>query len=147
MTTIHPSDSEIQTYSLDREASAPGTAAHIDQCASCAARAKNYTILFSAVRDAPKPVIDFDVAAMVLAKLPEYKKASTFADWLVYFASFAAIVFLGMLAWFLQRELWGLFEGAASMVAYVLLIPIAGILLWQGYDLYKRYQRQSAIFR
>lgn len=145
MTTIHPPDSEIQAYSLDRRACAPETAEHIAQCASCAARVMNYTMLFSAVRDAPKPVIDFDVAGTVLARLPGYKKASGLSDWLVYAVAFAAIAFLGMLAWVLQRDLPGMFDRAASMMMYVLLIPIAGILIWQGYDVYRRYQRQSGI--
>jgi len=145
MTPIHLSDTEIQLYSLDKDNCGLNITEHIAQCESCATRAKNYTLLFSAVEDMPKPVIDFDITAMILAALPEHKKSPTLSDRLVYFVSFAGMSLLGILAWFLQKDLSRIFDSVTSMIMYVLLIPIVGILMWECYDLYEKYKKQMNV--
>ena len=145
MTLIHLSDTEIQLYSLDKDNCGLSITEHISHCGSCAAKAKNYTLLFLAVEDAPKPVIDFDITSMVLTALPGYKKSPTLSDRFVYFISFAAISFLGILTWFLQKDLTVIFDGVASMAMYVLLIPIVAILIWEFYDLYEKYKRKMSV--
>lgn len=142
MTTIHLSDTDIQLFSLGEAGFGPGVAEHISQCEFCAGKAKNYRWLFYALNDAPKPILDFDVADMVLAALPEHKKSPGLSDRFVYFIAFAAICILGTLALLFQKDVFGKFDESDLMAMYVLSIPIVGILIWQSYELYEKYRKK-----
>jgi|GEM_PF-211147 len=146
MSSHHVSEMEIQQYALDTATVGAGVVEHVSACAVCRVKAENYRLLYSALREAERPVAGFDVAGMVLAGLPELpvlpvrKRAFSLSDRFVYVIAFAAFGALGVLVWLLRRDVFGVFDGLTTVAVLVLLIPVIGVLLWQCYDWYKKYK-------
>jgi len=146
MNISHASDIEIQQYALDKTTYEAGVVEHVSACEVCRMKAENYLLLFSALKEADRPVAEFDVAAAVLAALPVLpvqpvrKRSFSLSDRFVYMIAFAAFGFLGVLVWLLRRDFFGAFDGLTAVAVLVLLIPVIGVLLWQCYDWYKKYK-------
>jgi len=146
MSTSHISEMEIQQYVLDKTICGAGVVEHLSACDACRMKAENYLLLFSALREADRPVAEFDVAGTVLAALPEWpvlsrqKGSIALSDRFVYVIAFAAFGFLGVMVWLFRRDLFGALDSLTTVAVLVLLIPVIGVLFWQCYDWYKKYK-------
>jgi hypothetical protein len=139
MTMVHPSDTEIQQYVLQEDTCGPDIVGHIATCKTCIARAENYGVLFSAIKEVPLQRIEFDVSGMVSRAFPEPKKSFSLSDPFIYVVSFAAFALIGILAWMYNKDL---LRGVTTIEIFMLLVPTAGIVIWQCCDMYKKYQKQ-----
>ena len=146
MSISHVSEIEIQQYALDATTGEAGVVEHISGCDICRIKVENYLLLFSAVKEADRPVAEFDIVGTVLAGLPELpvlpvrKRAFSLSDRFVYVIAFAAFGSLGVLVWLLRRDIFGVFDGLTVVAVLVLLIPVIGVLVWQCYDWYIKYK-------
>jgi hypothetical protein len=143
MSISHVSEMEIQQYAVDKTSCEAGVVEHISACAVCGVKADNYLFLFSALKEADRPVAEFDVEDAVMAALPSLpvrKESFALRDRFVYVIAFAAFASLGVLVWLLRRDVFGVFDGLTVVAVLVLLIPVTGILVWQCYDWYKKYK-------
>lgn len=72
----HISEQELQLSVLDNSMLPASSKLHLEQCAVCQARVKEYELLFSDIEAMPKPSFDFDVVELVMPVLPEKKRSS-----------------------------------------------------------------------
>src|SRR5882724_5041351 len=89
MNTHHLSEEEIQQYALGQ--TNLNMMEHIDSCALCEAKTANYHLIFSEIDQLPKLAFDFDVASLVIARLPEPKIALVGGERWLYLLVFAAL--------------------------------------------------------
>ncbi|PZR24830.1 MAG: hypothetical protein DI535_20690 [Citrobacter freundii] len=72
----HISEQEIQLSILDNSLLPASSKLHLEQCAVCRARVREYELLFSSIYAMPKPSFDFDVVELVMPVLPEKKRST-----------------------------------------------------------------------
>ena len=83
MKTIHPTDTEIQEYSLNANPGSP-IAAHIGHCRQCAVMVQQYQQLFEGIKQQPAPVFDFDLNQLVMQQLPVAQTIKSTDKYFVY---------------------------------------------------------------
>ncbi len=142
MKGTHVSEMEIQRYVFDKDDCPIQIAAHIETCDSCSARAANYQMIFSEIKQYPKPVLDFDLEKMVLAKLPKPVPAFSFVIFLACALSILLIAGLGVFAYLHNEILVRLFTGILPIAIYLIMITAATVIMLQSLDMYKKYQRK-----
>jgi hypothetical protein len=150
MNDRHLSDEDIQCFILDKAGCHPGILAHMQQCTHCSAKAEAYSHLFSAIKEQPKPIFDFDLSAAVLKKLSSEKSAFSFNSFPGYLIIFSALAGIGVPAFLLKIKIVNFFKtyvfsilsGLSTMVICLLLITMMTILLFQFIEMYKKYQRK-----
>ncbi len=141
MTKLHLSDYDLQ-LAADSAPLPAAEATHLHDCRRCQARLATYQRLFTATSRLPKPAFDFDLAATVLAQLPQAKPAFPWVLVLI------AILVLGVVSAFLV-----LFGGALVPVFQDLsaglgagLVAVAGfIVAGQCLELLARHRRQMRL--
>jgi len=145
MNLTHPTESEIQLYSLDRSSCPPAVAEHIESCMDCLKELKAYQQVFSAIRDIPKPVFDFDVSQLVLAQLPQFTQAKPqvsadrfVAGFLIVFAG----CFIGIPFILFNHYIVNMFSGISPFFIYAIICCAIVILLFKTIALYKKYRKQ-----
>lgn len=104
-TENHLSDAEIQQYASDEARSDHTSRAHIANCYHCSAHVKFYQAIARNVTSSPGEAFDFELAPLVLAKLPA-QKAKKAGEW-VFVACVSAIgIIAGIgLFWYLNTGL------------------------------------------
>jgi len=141
MKTEHLSEIEGQQYVLNKTNCERNIIEHIESCAECAAEAENYRLMFAAIKQQPKPVFDFDVSQLVLARLPQ-SKSSFSLNFLFYFLFAVALGSIGLLAYVFRQYLLKIFTGILPMVMYMIITITVAILIFQGIEIYRKYQKQ-----
>jgi hypothetical protein len=142
MNLTHPSESEIQLYSLDRFACPPAVAEHIESCVDCLEELKGYQQVFSEITDTPKPVFDFNVSQLVLAQLPQPKPHISADRFIAGFLLVFAGCFIGIPVILFNHYIVNMFSGIAPFFIYAIICCAAGILLFKTTTLYKKYRKQ-----
>jgi len=136
----HISEEDIQLYVLDANQVSNEVTQHLEQCAACKARVKEYEILFTGIGSLPKASFDFDVAALVLPQLPEKKKAS----YKMAGIAMAVIVAAGLISLpfillgYKVNELWQNISPWVIGLISVMAVAFVGISLWEVYDRYRQ---------
>lgn len=138
MNTMHPDESAIQLFAVNPAACSVELRQHITACPHCQANAELYTQLFSAVKKQPAPAFDFDISALVIARLPE-PKTSWSAAVLITCLLCAAVIFTT--GWFFRKELLQLFAGLVPAAIYLAISIPMGIALFQGIELFRKYNK------
>ncbi len=142
MITKHLTDEEIQQYAFDRSSIENRITGHIHQCEDCKARAENYRLLFTGIKEQPQPSFDFDLAELVLSQLPQPKSKALPGNFFVYLLVFVAISMAGILCYVFREYLFSLFAGITPFL--ILLIGTTGIivLIALSADMYKTYKKK-----
>jgi hypothetical protein len=139
MITAHLTDAEIQLYVAEPEMTSDQLKIHIQDCASCQARAANYQLLFRGVHDQAKPQFNFDLSALVLEQLPEPKRVFPWAAIIASVFSFLLIVLSAAFFWSIMDAV----IRSASMVLLASAITAAVvILIFQALEMVKNHQKQ-----
>ena len=146
MTGKHVSEEEIQLYVLDFTQLAQPVKRHLEQCADCMARVKEYELLFTGIRSLERSSFDFDVAAMVLPQLEEKKKASWYR---VPVFVLAALLVAGVfcMPFFLLRggeayDLSSLWSSISPWFIGIISLTAVGLIGINVWDAYSRYRQQ-----
>lgn len=146
MTGKHVSEEEIQLYVLDLTQMSPPAKQHLEQCAHCKARVKEYELLFTGISSLEKPSFDFDVAAMVLPQLEEKKKASWYK---VPVIALAILLAMGLLSlpFFLFSGNGGynvsnLWTSISPWVIGIISVTAVGFVVINVWDAYSHYRHQ-----
>ena len=139
MTTAHLSENELQQYAINSNDVAATTAEHIRVCEQCRLKASNYKALFTEMKAIPKPVFDFDVAALVLAQLPAKKqpfsRTTVLISCLVVMA--AAIPISLFWGYIIQ-----VFKGISVILLLLIVISAACVLLFQYIEIFNNHKKQ-----
>lgn len=123
----HLSEEALQQYALGLPGPGPG------DCAVCTARVAAYKTVFSAVREQPLPVLDFDLQAAVLAGIKPKR------PYLVYALSFAAFATLAIPLYLLRKDMIRMLDGMAPVTLYLLAVLAVGCFVFQGAELLRKY--------
>ncbi|HZE86026.1 MAG TPA: hypothetical protein VE035_17020 [Puia sp.] len=134
---------QTQEY-LERDAD---IIAHMLTCGSCQARATEYQSLFAAIGQQPAPLFDFDLAAAVLSQLPatlpakpgSARPGNSAMTWLIPLIVIGAA---GIPGYIFRKNILGLFSGISSMLIYLAMITAVSVVVFQGMETYKKYQRK-----
>jgi len=160
MTMRHLTDAEIQQYLLDKAGCEPDLIGHLEQCEACSMQAVAYASLFTAIEEQPRPGFDFDLAALVVSKLPQTAplpptvalpqtapeaSRENNAFFLIALVAVAAVIGASLLIF--REYLTKMITGMAPVSLYLIITTVIVVCLFQGIDLYKKYQKQLTILK
>jgi len=143
MNKDHLSEEEIQQYAL-------GTVTlnakeHIGSCAICEAKAANYRLIFSEMDQLSPPAFDFDVAGLVLTQLPQPETAPDKDERWFYLLIFAALASIGIPVYVYRVYFFKIFTGILPAAMYLVILVAVFILVFQGIEMFRKYQKQLNI--
>ncbi|MEZ2337381.1 hypothetical protein AB6735_17180 [Mucilaginibacter sp. RCC_168] len=143
MNKVHLSEEEIQQYALGK--GNLNTIEHIGSCVSCEAKAANYRLIFSEMDELPQPAFDFDVASLVLAQLPQPETTVAGDERWFYLLIFAALASIGIPVYVYRLYFFKMFKGILPEAMYLVVLIILFILVFQGIEIFRKYQKQLNI--
>ncbi|HMH23681.1 MAG TPA: hypothetical protein VK563_17965 [Puia sp.] len=127
---------------------------HMRTCESCTASVAAYRAMFTTIAQQPAPVFGFDLSAAVLSRLSPQGTANPVAteglaksgspshgltSWL---APLLGVVALGSLFYFFRKYILELFSGVSSMLIYLSVVMVVGVVIFQSVETYRKYQRK-----
>jgi anti-sigma factor RsiW len=146
MKTNHLAEEQMQQYALDPKGCPRGVAEHVAACPQCKAAAAEYQVLFALVKAQPKPAFDFDVASLVMARIPQPQPRFSAADFAMYLLMAAAAILAACVPvlWF-KEALLTLFAAISSGVLYAAAAIAATVIGLQALENYKDYRKKIYI--
>lgn len=141
MKNNHLSEAEIQEYASG-DPDGKVTIDHLVSCEHCRAKVDAYRLLFSGIRQQPRPGFDFDLSALVLAQLPQPRQESASKDFSVLRLILIAISILGITIYLIRQNLSILFADISAISIYIILATTLSIILIKILGMYKKYQKQ-----
>lgn len=142
MNNIHPSEKEIQQYSLAKPDSNPEVIAHIDSCPDCQAEVSIYEMLFSKIKEQPAPAFDFNLQELILSKLPKTHRRLSTEDIIAGFLIFFTCVCVAIPVYIYRKIILNTFIDIPPIFIYSIIISTTGILIFKILSLYKKYLKQ-----
>jgi hypothetical protein len=149
MTSGHPSETELQQYASDPSDCSLEAIRHIEICEKCLASAGLYQLLFTEIKEAPKPVFDFSLSDLVLAKLPLHPASGDpevsrfgFSAWVLTFLSCCTIA---IPLYLFRKNIWNMFEGISTVFMLIILVASALVVLVRTMGIYRKYREQMRI--
>src|SRR5258706_3433125 len=140
MTDKHLTDNEIPEYAFEHSGGETNIVEHVEICEECKSKVAAYQLLFTAIREQPEPVFDFDLEKMVLAQLPQQKTRSLPENFYIYLFVLAGTALTGAALYIFRSFVTVLFEGIAPLSIYLIATTIIIILIALSIDMYKTYQ-------
>ena len=142
MKSVHLSEEEIQQYALDKSACDALITAHTSCCPECRARIANYEVLFSALKQAPQPSFDFNLAELVVTQLPKMKSALSRDNFLVYAFAMALVAITGTTLFYFWSYIQSLFTSIAPLLIYLSITTFITLATILGLEMYKTYKKK-----
>lgn len=142
MITGHLSDTDIQQFVLDRSNCGSHIIDHIQLCGSCKAEADAYGLLFPAIQQQPPPAFDFDLEGLVLSKIERSKPKPFASGMLVFLLILIGLSSIVVTGWLFGYYFLNMFARITSMAVYLTLTVTVTFLIFQGIEMYKKYQKQ-----
>jgi hypothetical protein len=99
-------------------------------------------VIFTEVEKPTVPAFDFDLTLAVLQQIPSSDEIVEENRFTTISIGGAALLGIGMLIFYFAKQPTNLFEGLSSITLGILLTPTLAILLFLGYDMYTKYQKQ-----
>jgi hypothetical protein len=173
MISGHLTDAEIQQYVLHPSECTADISGHPEVCERCRLEVEAYRALFSAIGQQQKSVFDFDLTAMVLTKLTEasispdavgFGETAQSTEAIRYNATaqtpssgpqinplpsyvYALVLgvsgITGLLVYLFRKYMLPMSSGNSQMVLYLTIVTSIVIFLFQGAEMYKKYQQQT----
>ena len=142
MNNIHPSEKEIQQYSLAKLNSSPEVIAHIDSCSYCQAEVSTYQLLFSEINEQAAPSFDFDLQELVLSKLPKTDSRLSMDDIIAGFLIVFTCSCIAIPVYIFRKMILNTFIDIPPIFIYSIIISTTAILIIKILSLYKKYLKQ-----
>ncbi len=150
MKTNHLSESEIQEFVVDKTNCQPEVIAHMHLCEYCQTKAHAYELVISEIKQAPNPKFEFDVSALLLSRLPDYESNSKRSPVIYYMIISILFLLMGTASYLCRVPLENIYKkyvyqivaGLSKGLIYTILAATLFILLFQSFELYKRYRRK-----
>jgi hypothetical protein len=146
----HLSDGDIQQYVLNKAGCTMSIITHMHDCEYCSAKAETYKLIFSEIKQQPKPIFDFDLSAAVMEQIsPEKPKFSlnSLPGFVIILSALAAIgvpsyLYKAKIIYFFKTYILGITSGISSIVIFLIGITFLIFLIFQCIEMYKKYQRK-----
>jgi hypothetical protein len=139
MSNIHLDENTIQQYAITGVLDGEEQTQHFLHCNHCREKAAAYTQLLAGIKDQPAPAFDFDLAALVMQKIPAKKAAIPWQPVLII----AGLLCIISLVTYNLRTVFGtVFKGLSSMAASLIFIAVISVLLFQLADMVNKHRQQ-----
>ena len=145
MKSEHLTEEEIQQCALDNSSGDDLITAHASYCPECKARIVAYEVLFSSLKQAPRPSFDFNVADLVVTQLPKLKPAPSRDDMFVYAFSLAIIALTGTILFYFRAYIGSLFAGITPLLIYLTVTTIMTLAIILSVEMYKTYKKKMRV--
>lgn len=144
MTDKHITDNEIQQYVLDKTNCPTIVIDHISVCPTCKAHAKTYRLLFSEIKQQPKPVFDFDLTGLVVASIVHEKAFVSKSSGFLWIPILTGLGIIGSTIYFFGKFLVHVFASISVMAMYLIVITAVLLLALQGIEMLRVHKKQMA---
>ena len=141
----HPSETELQQFALERSKSEIRIAEHISSCEQCKATVAIYQQLILSIEQQEKPSFNFNLAQLVLNQIPSPKKSYSRDNIIFYTIAFVVTGLSGIICYWFSEFFAELLLSFGSQFMYLLAATAMVILIFQGLDIYKRYQHKIKV--
>ena len=140
----HPDDILIQQLAFTPDECSVEITQHVEHCLHCKQQVQSYRAVGRLSLEMEKPLFDFDVAAVVMAQLPDIKPAPRNEGWTLFaiLLSVIAVIFIGI---YFGNSLVGLFSRNSPVVTGLIVLTAAGAFGFAWKDLYRRHQSMMKI--
>jgi hypothetical protein len=145
MNNIHPSEKEIQEYTVDQMDADPVIIAHIHSCPDCQAEIATYQMLFSEIKELPPASFDFDVQELVLSKLPKTNTSLSTDDIIAGFLVIFTCSCIGIPVYIFRKIILNSFIDIPPFFIYSIIIGTTAILVIKILTLYKKFLKQMHV--
>jgi len=145
MKSVHLTEEQIQQFSLEPSFCDLLITGHASRCPECKARIADYEVLFSALKKAPQPSFDFNLAELVLTKLPKAKPATSRDNVLVYAFVLALMALTGTTLFYFRSYIVSLFAGITPLLIYLTVTTIMTLAIILGVEMYKTYKKKIRV--
>src|SRR5664279_338235 len=145
MTNSHPKEKEIQEYALDKSSCSVMMISHIESCAACQEEVKNYTLLFSELKQEPSSTFDFNLTELVMPMLPSPEPLMTTDRFIFGFLVVFACLCIGVPVYIFWQNILYMFSGIPVYFIYVIIGSSSSVMLVKIWNMFKKYQNQMRI--
>lgn len=145
MINSHPKEKEIQEYAINPSACSPEIMEHIESCAHCREEMMSYQFLYTGFKQQPRPVFDFDVAALVLPQLASREPLLSADRFIAGFLVVFICSCVGIPVFLFHQYILNMFSGISPFFIYIILGSATVIVLIKTLDLYKKYKNQMSL--
>jgi hypothetical protein len=142
MNTDHLTDMEIQQYSFDKENCGRSIINHIEFCDSCKAKAAAYQVISAEIKNIQSPVFDFNLAGLVLSRIPQRESKFSFAVVLVYFIVFVSVTLICITFFLLHEYITNFFNDISPSFFYLVIISAITLVVCRGIEMYRNFQNK-----
>jgi dolichol kinase len=101
-----------------------------------------YQLLFSEIKQQPKPAFDFDLRALVLPQLPSSTPRLSTDRFVAGFLVVFLCGCVGIPVYIFRQNFLYLFSGLSTFFIWAILCSALLILLFKALNMYKKYQKQ-----
>ena len=144
MNTNHLTEIEIQQYCFEKESCESRIVNHIELCRICKERAASYELISSEIKNIQSPVFDFNLAALVLSRVPQQKSKFSFNIFLVCFAACVPVASLGVPLFFLKEYITNVFTGILPSLYYMIAISALIVVVFQVIEMYMHFHNKMS---
>ena len=145
MINSHPKEKEIQEYAINPSACSREIMEHIESCAHCREEMMSYQFLYAGFKQQPRPVFDFDVAALVLPQLASREPLLSADRFIAGFLVVFICSCVGIPVFLFHQYILNMFSGISPFFIYIILGSATVIVLIKTLDLYKKYKNQMSL--
>lgn len=146
----HLSDIDIQQYVFNKTDCSMDIVEHIHECGYCKTKADEYLFLFSGIKQQPKPGFDFDLSGLVIKQIPLAKPVFSWNSFMGYCIIGLVIVVFGIpaylyriyISYLFKKYILSIASGLSPVVFFLLITTVLIILIFQGIEMYKKYQKK-----
>ena len=142
MKSVHLTEEEIQQYALNNSSCDALITAHASSCPECKARIADYEVLFSALKQAPQPSFDFNLAELVVTQLPKVYATPSRENFFVYTFVLAIIGLTGTALYYFWSHIGSLFASIAPLLIYLAVTTLITLAIILGVEMYTSYQKK-----
>lgn len=144
MTSRHLSENEIQLHITENLKLSQDHVEHLQSCAICRNELNEYLVIFAKVKDSIRPAFEFDLADMVIKKIPTVKPKFPWLASLVVLSVtlFFMITFINFSSYLIQ-----ILKTLPTTYFFIIVISSLLVLLFQGFDAVKKYREKTNLIR
>jgi hypothetical protein len=142
---IHPSEKEIQQFSIDKSGCDTAAILHIETCEVCMAEVAHYQFLFTEISQQNKAAFDFDLSALVLPQLPIAKSRLSPDQFISGFLIFFISCFVGVPLVLFNKYILNMFSDISPFFIYAIIGSATVIVIYKTLGMYKKYQKQMQL--
>ena len=143
----HLTENELQQFVLEPQEAGPEHAAHVADCAKCAAVIANYRVMFAALSSMEKPAFSFDPDKQIMAKLSVSSTRKTGFPWFAIGISAASTAMVAIPLFIMRNYFTNMFTSIPAPVIYLVAATTLTIIIFQCRELFSSYRQKMQLLK